>query len=232
MNRVIENYQLEDYRFEKKYIIDNLSFEALRRIISDSSLQFKEIYQERQINNIYFDTYGFNSYYDNINGISDRTKYRIRWYGIDFFMAKSPTLELKIKKGLLNTKMSFNCLDKEFNNPIDRSDIKQWLLSSGYPESLKYQLRGLNPVLVNTYRRNYFLSSNHKIRLTIDRNLHAQPFINNRLAIHQHQLASINLVLEAKYAPKDEIYARTLSMELPFRLSKNSKFVNGLSQIF
>ena len=39
----------------------------------------------REINNIYFDNLNFTSAQNNIDGISERAKFRVRWYNSDFF---------------------------------------------------------------------------------------------------------------------------------------------------
>jgi SPX domain protein involved in polyphosphate accumulation len=41
---------------------------------------FIEKYPMRVVNNIYFDTIDFSSYQSNIDGASNRSKVRIRWY--------------------------------------------------------------------------------------------------------------------------------------------------------
>ena len=51
--------------------------------------------------------------------VSGRTKHRIRWYGKPQNKVKNPKLELKIKKGLVGSKLSYDLpsfqLDKNFN---------------------------------------------------------------------------------------------------------------------
>lgn len=41
------------------------------------------------------------AYQDNLIGISDRMKVRIRWYGALLGLIEEPVLELKIKRGFL-----------------------------------------------------------------------------------------------------------------------------------
>jgi hypothetical protein len=42
---------------------------------------FIEAYLPRMVNNIYLDSPGLNSFFDHINGVSNRAKTRVRWYG-------------------------------------------------------------------------------------------------------------------------------------------------------
>ena len=55
---------------------------------------FKEIYYERKINSIYYDTYNYDLYSDSINGLSTRNKIRARFYESDSLSE----VKLEIKK--------------------------------------------------------------------------------------------------------------------------------------
>ena len=69
-----------NYRFERKFTIPiHRSVKSLVRIIKENRTFFREVFQQRKINNIYFDTVGYNDYFDNVLGVSDRKKIRIRW---------------------------------------------------------------------------------------------------------------------------------------------------------
>ena len=50
------------------------------------------------MNNIYFDSLDKDNYQNNIDGIGDRHKVRIRWYNNFFGYVKEPKLEIKSKK--------------------------------------------------------------------------------------------------------------------------------------
>ena len=50
-------------------------------IYSGPHFFFKEQYQNRKVNSIYFDDLNYSSIKQNLDGVSDKKKYRIRWYG-------------------------------------------------------------------------------------------------------------------------------------------------------
>ena len=52
----------------------------IEHIISLNAGMFTPIYNERTVNNIYLDTIGLTNFYDNVYGVTNRTKLRIRWY--------------------------------------------------------------------------------------------------------------------------------------------------------
>ena len=100
-----DNIQESGYRYERKFFIDNLTIEKIESIVRLNSFVFSEIYSSRYINNIYFDTYSFSNYFDNVDGLSDRFKVRIRWYGELFGIINEPKLEIKLKKGATRKKI-------------------------------------------------------------------------------------------------------------------------------
>ena len=104
----ITNLENDEYRYERKFIINNLSSNQVESIIKLNPLAFSEVYHQRYVNNIYFDTPGFHFYHDNSDGNSQKTKVRIRWYNKLFGVIKNPVLEFKIKSGLVGKKVSFS----------------------------------------------------------------------------------------------------------------------------
>ena len=68
-----------------------------------SSLLLSKSYPDRWVNNIYFDNINLDLFNQSIEGISRRTKVRLRWYG-DFHNIENSILELKLKSGHKNMK--------------------------------------------------------------------------------------------------------------------------------
>ena len=65
-------------------------------------------YKDRIVNSIYYDDEEFETAQDNLSGISDRRKYRLRWYGNEF---KNYIYEIKVKKNNLGKKISLKSED-------------------------------------------------------------------------------------------------------------------------
>ena len=83
------------YRYETKFSVIDLNRNEIENIIKSHPAIFHEIYFTRNVNNIYFDTVDFSSYIDNIEGVRDRKKVRIRWYGDLLGECNNPILEIK-----------------------------------------------------------------------------------------------------------------------------------------
>lgn len=220
-----------ELRYERKYYISNVPTSEVLNAIKLNTAGFSEIYYERQINNIYFDTPGYESYYDNVDGSFDRLKARIRWYGSTFGSAKKPVLELKIKKGLMGYKKNFQLMDIHVDASITKEKLKKAMLSSIDDPAVAQYLSLMNPALLNVYTRKYFISSDQGIRLTMDTAMHYYK-INN---MNNLFLASVKddtgIVIELKYNIENEMNVNSVSAEFPFQMTKNSKYLQGLSRI-
>ena len=68
------------FRYERKFLVEELGKKEALFVIKENPAMFSEIFHERRINNIYFDSSNMESYHDNVMGNSQRVKIRIRWY--------------------------------------------------------------------------------------------------------------------------------------------------------
>ena len=223
---------MEELRYERKYLITDYSWRDVEQLIKLNPACFSEIFHERIVNNIYFDTPGFSNYYDNVEGSPDRLKVRIRWYGNVFGKIEKPVLEYKIKHGLLGKKETYNLNSFTINEAFSESEIIKALNIEGIPKNIKNELLSMKPALLNSYTRKYFLSKDKNFRITIDRNLtyyrinYSGNTFTNKVTDHQ------STVLELKYDASMQEEARAVSDKLPFALTKNSKYLHGLERVF
>lgn len=225
-------YTKHNYRYERKFTIPKVfKVDAVEQFIKRNSFLFREVFHERQVNNIYFDTAGYNDYFDNVLGVSNRKKTRIRWYGDTFGNITSPVLEVKIKKGLVGDKWSFKLKPFELNNAFTSAGIQDIFKNSGLPTPILESVKMLTPTLLNSYSRKYYLSADTRFRITIDFNLlyyKIDKRLNNFNFKPKHDE---NKIIELKYGLNDDKDANAISTQFPFRLNKNSKYVNGVNTI-
>ncbi len=156
---------------------------------------------EYAIRSLYFDTEFNTAYYDKINGVKDRDKYRIRIYNYsdrDIFM------ECKTKVGAFISKRSVK---------IPRSLADQ--LTAGDPAGLEFTTSGLlrdvyremrlnllRPVVIVDYDREAYIHPAEDVRITFDKNvrtgLNSVDMFNDRvptLPVMDHG----EMILEVKY---------------------------------
>ena len=81
--------------------------------LTRSNFFFSVQYPKRKINSLYFDDLNYSSINENLDGTSEKKKYRIRWYGPKNKL-NNPIFEIKIKKNFENYKKLFNL--KELDN--------------------------------------------------------------------------------------------------------------------
>jgi hypothetical protein len=222
--------ELKTYRYERKFVASKFSRLATEVVVKQNSAFFVSAFYPRKVNNIYFDTPGLDCYFDNLFGVSQRWKARIRWYDKIFGKVKSPVLEFKIKKGFIGTKKSFHLPAFEImKNNFDAAVLKNVFAKAELPEEIKERLINLQPVLLNSYMRSYFASLNKKFRVTVDDELeyyNFRPTWNHFSQVYREELKT---VVELKYDQEWDGEAEKITNQFPFRLDKNSKFVAGMS---
>ena len=208
------------YRFERKYNLNEIQLFKLKHLILNSSLV--EHHPPRWINNLYFDSLSYNSYHENVEGLSDRKKVRIRWYGTQFGAIK-PTFEVKIKSEYVNRKESTKLKkiivqDKTAFDSL-KDDALQELMKQ---ESKNYTILSTSyPSLLNRYYREYYISNDRSTRLTIDQSMWFYNFKSKK----EH--ADVNhVVMEIKYKSDSKMGFDVSEFNL--QLDKSSKYVLGL----
>lgn len=203
-------------RYERKYQIAAHGYHRVYDLIMRNPAGFYKAYDDRKVNSIYYDDINYSSYNDNLVGIADRVKYRVRWYGDTLTSIKKPILEKKIKKGLLGSK--------------EYQSIRDFDLLDGAPDINQLSLitNTLLPTVIVRYDRTYFESYNRRVRATIDRNLEYGILSNGKKAGTLYRDDTI--ILEIKYDQEHEIDAQDCMQAIPYRLSKNSKYVAAMAQ--
>lgn len=205
-------------RYERKYRVDALSVEWVKQVLRMHPAGFRPLFPDRRVNNVYFDTPDLQAFYQNINGVPQRRKYRLRWYGDELDTLTDSVLEVKIKDGEVGYKENYPQGHLRWKDLPDWADRQPLLHSSA-----------LRPVLVNAYQRSYLGAYHGRFRLTIDWNLHYGPFRPVPPTLHPWRDAAA--IIELKYAAEDEADAADIWRHLPFRQTKNSKYVTGVQLI-
>jgi len=221
-----------NYRYERKFTVpDGYKTSAIEVTVKKNNYLFREVYYQRQVNNIYFDTANYNDYFDNVLGVSDRKKIRIRWYGDTLGEIKKPVLEIKIKKGLVGDKWSYKLKPFVLDNTFTTHSIQKIFRESNLPAPILESTKLVTPTLLNSYSRKYYLSANNKFRITVDFNLLYYKIDKQFNNFNFAPIRDENKIVELKYNIEDDNYAQQIATQLPFRINKNSKYVNGVNTI-
>lgn len=222
----------DSLRYENKFPISGFSLQEIEYFIKNNPYHFSEIFEERVINNIYLDTVDLNAYLENKAGLSKREKFRIRWYGDNIYEANSPALEIKVKNGSLGRKWRYSVLPLRLNDEFLKQHIEENLKKSDLPSELHEILLHVQPKLLNQYRRKYFQSLDRKFRITLDWHfIYRNIDTTFQLPLNSYTDCE-NLLLELKYAVEHEQEACLVTANFPFRMDKNSKYINGIESVF
>jgi len=223
----------KNLRYERKFIFSGLYLEDLVQQLYLNSFGFKEVFDKRRINNVYFDDQSLNFYKQNVAGVGKREKFRLRWYGDDFSQVENPAIEIKKKFGEVGDKITHKLKDLAFDlNAVDAFKITGLITDKldNHP-FLKNKFYQLRPTLFNSYERRYFLSFCNKFRVTLDfhQRFYDPNYVNHKSS--EQKIEDNVVVLELKYNLLDDYEARSISQEFGPRVSRNSKYVQGIDLV-
>jgi hypothetical protein len=193
---------------------------------------FLEAYPRRFVNNLYLDSQAATNYFATINGLSERAKIRIRWYGELFGPVEKPVLELKVKSGSVGHKTCYPLQPFTVDETFLPANLANVFLTSNLPDTLKESLISLDVWLLNRYQRQYFQTVDRRYRLTIDWGMECYRAQKIAKGFHYKSVDTAYTIVELKYRCTDQEGADAISSHFPFRLTKNSKYVNGLDRLY
>ncbi len=215
------NFKNDDkslFRFERKWLFKTNHLDLLNKSFK-SGFNFNIQHPKRNVNSLYFDDHNYTSVKQNLDGVSDKSKIRLRWYGKDIFLISNAKLEIKVKKNFLNYKILYDMKDLNNKNLKKLNDVKH--ITTKINRILNKKI--LIPTVTTHYERFYLISLNKKIRATIDYNLKGTNFMHfNYNPVFKN---SSNSILELKYDKKFDQYVRKNCTSISNRYSKSSKYV-------
>jgi hypothetical protein len=218
-------------RYERKFVADRLTLAEVLALVKRHPAAFRETYPARYVNNLYLDSPDLRDYRDHVNGIAQRTKTRIRWYGAWAGRLDTPALERKLKQGQVSGKLSHRLPPLSMNGHVWKPDLETAFDSAELPPLARSALHHLQPSLLNRYQRHYFQSADARFRLTVDSGLQFA-------AARQAQGLSVSfgppaapVVIEIKYGLAEAEKAPQVTNVLPFRLTRCSKYVLGITAL-
>lgn len=206
-------------RFERKYRIEGAQLSVVKEVLLQNPACFHVAFPDRRVNSVYFDNAHFDALNENFAGIGRRRKYRIRWYGRDMSFLTNPVLETKIK---------INKLGFKEHELIDSFEFKELNREASQLESIRS--RNLEPNVIISYDRTYYLSQDRRVRATVDRNLTFYSMAGSILEPIPERDPAI--ILEVKYDKDDEALADAYLQAIPFRLTKNSKYATAVAKLW
>lgn len=216
-------------RYERKFVFDQIDSSEAEVFVTLHPARFREIYQGRYVNSMYFDSLDMDNYYDTVGGVSGRSKTRIRWYGALKGAVAFPHIELKQKRGLVVRKYIYPIPSFSFDESLVLSDLKTLCAHAVLPPLIKEQLHSLNPVALVRYFRTYFLSGDGKFRLTVDTEINYAHLMYQGGHVRSKKLFGVSpqVILELKYRTEEDALVDCITRYFPCRVSKYSKYMQA-----
>lgn len=194
------------------------------KIKSSNLLMYRE-YDDRIVNSIYLDDIYLTSMDENIQGISNRTKWRLRWYNS---CLEKASLERKKKFGYAGNKENYNIYLAP--NIQTFSEIKK-AIETQLSKSVIIQITNLAPVVKVVYTRSYWRSKLHDVRLTVDREIRYYRTNNYRKFGMEIPLnVDAEVLMEVKYPDTSEGLITNLFSDFNLITSRNSKYARAISR--
>tara|TARA_B110000037_G_scaffold205398_1_gene250249 strand:+ start:1186 stop:1875 length:690 start_codon:yes stop_codon:yes gene_type:complete len=221
----------QDERCEVKFASYQVNYPIIINWLKSNNYNFKKEYRNRIVNNLYFDTNNLDAYKDNIYGLSSRIKTRFRWFG-NFNENNFGNLELKFKRNIYGWKERYKISKLRLENNKDLNVIKD-TISKHLPFRTKIFFEKNNiPQIVNQYEREYFISSDKKYRITIDRNMKVFNQRNSdKINLKKEVMIQNHIILEVKFGRSSYNKIEDLLHNIPFRASRNSKYINSIKAV-
>lgn len=217
----------KDYRYELKFILDNARLSDAMRWLYNYT-HARESYQPRRVNSLYFDDVDFSSVGDNLAGVSNRRKMRLRWYGDDEI--STPCFELKYRDGRLGYKKSLpinslrnNLLETDINT-ITKTCEKEMRSGSIILD------KTFIPSLQVSYDREYYEELDG-IRITIDKNIQFHGILPYQKLSKTLFTPYPYKVMEIKFKPHLKSKVSTLIKPLHITPTRHSKYLVGLATL-
>ena len=216
-----------DYRYEIKFVLDNARLaDAMKWLYNETTAI--NTYANRTVNSIYFDNVDFSSVRDNLAGIPQRKKLRLRWYGNQG--CSTPIFEVKTKDGRLGYKTTYPI--NSIKNNLKELSIDK-ITSKCIKDLLAHNIvfdEYLVPTLQVNYEREYY-ETHDGIRITIDQDI---QFSDTQLHGTLNENSSFNYpfkVMEVKFKPSMKNTVAKLIQPLHITPKRHSKYLVGLAML-
>ena len=223
----MSNLNVTRDRIEAKYITTNPSIlNNFLRLVNDNG--FLNVYKKRSVYSLYYDDIFLSAVRDNLAGISNRKKFRLRFYSENNKLFYGWQFEKKIKTGIFGKKQIFK-LPNDFDYLNCNYKIES--IPNLINNQNKSYLTNLEPIIISNYIREYFEDSKGN-RITIDNNLRFSKFKKFNSFVSNYGWSSSSFtIIEIKFDPNNKFVLSNLFKSMKLTQSRCSKYLLGLSII-
>lgn len=194
----------DNYRYELKFLLTEKKAEVLKHrlaFVMDKDMHSVNPNGEYYIRSLYFDDIYNTAYFEKIDGIYIREKYRIRCYNCDDSYI---SLEMKGKKGDLTYKRRALISKEEYlllvNSGYNKIDVGDREVLKEFIDIIKR--RNIRPSVIVDYKRIAYTYPYDDVRITFDENITSGRYnydlFDKNLCLYD-ALNKGDVILEVKY---------------------------------
>jgi SPX domain protein involved in polyphosphate accumulation len=219
---------MSEYRYELKFVLSEIEYNEVKLFLIRH--RFQNSYPNRLINSLYFDSIELDSVGENLSGISNRKKIRLRWYGDS---GANPELEIKKRNGRVGNKTKFkiDSLSSKDLHFLSPKEIQHKTFTFIKENNNNFVLdKYYSPIIHIDYKRDYYESFN-KVRLTIDKEINFKPISLYKSISNTKKISHNKIVMELKFNPKMTDYVSNLIRKLNLIPQRHSKYLFGVSRL-
>ena len=217
-------------RYERKYEIPYWKTNSIKGLLLSKG--FKKQFPDRIVNSLYYEDKFLNCFASATNGESLRYKIRLRFYNEG---DNGYQIEKKIKQDDQNWKI-FHTLDSPYLGtllPIVDNSKRVLFKISHVPENIEVIYK---PISFVSYNREYYVSKDNNLRITIDKNVNFLQAKLNKEKVELLRFRKLNHnILEAKFEQNYDLdlsLIYEISNKLNLILSKSSKYCKSISFLY
>lgn len=223
------NTFIDNYRYELKFMMNEKEAEVLKKRLS-LLLPYDDFSNKKDgsyyIRSLYFDDIYDTAYYEKIDGLEEREKYRIRYYNFD---KSYIVLEVKGKKGTVGYKLqdSINCEEYRYliQQEYDKIDLKNRKTLEKFIIDCKR--KNLIPSVIVDYERTAYTFPVCDVRLTFDSSItsgkYNDDFFNKDIMLYDVLEKGI-MILEVKFNDFLPSFIKEVLQSTPMTRISMSKF--------
>jgi len=235
---------MQQQRFELKYLIAESTAlqvgDFVRSYLAMDEFSVGRPNYSYPVHSLYLDSDDLKLYWRTVNGDKNRFKLRLRYYSVN---PESPVF-FEIKRRMNN------CILKQ--RGAVRHDAIEPLLSGQFPELADLISKGPNhlmavqrfsqlmgelrarPKVHIAYDREAYVSDNDEVRVTLDRNVCAEPNLSNTIKVHMdHPARSFeqSVILELKFTNRHPDWFRELVRAFHVTQCGAAKYIESVDRI-
>lgn len=216
-------------RKEEKYIISIFDYLYLHSILRQIAKPDKNSVagNKYSVRSLYFDSLNDDAFFDKINGVNNREKFRIRFYNRRVGLIK---LEKKSKISTETIKDSVNISEYQVRRIIDNDT--SWMISEDSALLrefyVKYKTTPLVPKNIIEYTREAFVFDNLNIRITFDSDIRSTTLSADLFNLDVPMIKLTNkIILEIKYDTFIPEYIKAILNQIDKKTVSHSKYANS-----